>query len=488
MGAHVCPLFLRFDMRYIASSLHKLAALAILILAAFACMGAFSTSAYASDTDTSAALVDVSATGDSARIEGCSYAAVAFQRVQTGSNREIDDVYHGYTYLLDGDEVIALDTANYAVVYVPESLARQFDIDIENTDDQRTLQTYIEALDDGAASGNTKMSSQDTWYFTTDEDYVVGDVRFIFNNEIREGRLYTCIIGVDGSDVRETVRPICADTMRLVPAEEAVIAGNGTVIDQLVDFFSKLDWSPLWVTLRTTGVAIVFIFILGLAAAYFTLRIPKRAQDIFDTIFTIPMVLPPTVCGFILLWCLGNNTALGRWFIDIGFPLIFSWPATVIAAVVVAFPLMYRSSRGAFENLDANMLDAARTLGWSNSKIFFRLMIPLSWGSIAAATVLAFARALGEFGATLFLAGNYAGITRTIPIAIYFEWMGGNSDVAWFWTAVILVFSFVVILLINLLGRRTTRYRVRSNEVRDKSRKRTEKHVSEAAGMEGGAQ
>jgi molybdate transport system permease protein len=176
------------------------------------------------------------------------------------------------------------------------------------------------------------------------------------------------------------------------------------------------------------------------------------------------MVLPPTVCGFLLLLLLGRNTALGQWFIDIGFPLIFSWPATVIAATVVAFPLMYRSSRGAFENLDPNMLDAARTLGWSNARIFFRLMIPLSWSSIAAATVLAFARALGEFGATLFLAGNYVGITRTIPIAIYFEWMSGNLDVAIFWTVVILIFSFLVILFINLWSRHTTKYRRGADE------------------------
>ena len=165
-----------------------------------------------------------------------------------------------------------------------------------------------------------------------------------------------------------------------------------------------------------------------------------------------------------MLLLLGRNTALGQWFIDIGFPLIFSWQATVIAAVVVAFPLMYRSARGAFEGLDPNMLDAARTLGWSNAKIFFKLMLPLSWSSIAAGTVLAFARALGEFGATLFLAGNYVGITRTIPIAIYFEWMSGNMDVALFWTGVILVFSFIVILFINLWSRRTTRYRKGASE------------------------
>ena len=144
------------------------------------------------------------------------------------------------------------------------------------------------------------------------------------------------------------------------------------------------------------GYGDVLVFVLGLLAAWWSLRIPSRAQDIADSVFTIPMVLPPTVCGFVLLLLLGNNTALGRWFIDIGFPLIFSWPATVLAAVVVSFPLMYRSARGAFEGIDRNMLDAARTLGWSEGRIFFKLMLPLAWSSIAAGTVLAFARALGR--------------------------------------------------------------------------------------------
>lgn len=226
------------------------------------------------------------------------------------------------------------------------------------------------------------------------------------------------------------------------------------MLSGLLAFLGTIDLSPLWVTLKTTGTAIVFVVILGLAAAYASLRLPSRVQDFMDSVFTIPMVLPPTVCGFLLLLLLGRNSAIGAWFIEVGFPLVFSWPATVIAASVVAFPLMYRSARGAFEGIDRNMLDAARTLGWSESRIFVRLMMPLSWSSVAAGTVLAFARTLGEFGATLFLAGNYIGVTRTIPIAIYFEWMNGNVDVALFWTIVILAFSFVVILIVNRLSRR----------------------------------
>lgn len=245
------------------------------------------------------------------------------------------------------------------------------------------------------------------------------------------------------------------------------------MLGELIAFAASMDLSPLWVTLKTTGAAIVVVFFLGLSAAYFSLRMPPRLQDLADSVFTIPMVLPPTVCGFLLLLALGRNSAVGQWFIEIGFPLVFSWPATVIAATVVAFPLMYRSARGAFEGIDPNMLDAARTLGWGEPKIFVRLMMPLAWSSIAAGTVLAFARALGEFGATLFLAGNYLGVTRTIPIAIYFEWMNGNVDVAMFWTAVIMAFSFAVILLINRLSRRATEYRG-GRDVRRRGERRRE--------------
>ena len=172
-------------------------------------------------------------------------------------------------------------------------------------------------------------------------------------------------------------------------------------------------------TLKTTGVAIVIIFALGLLAAYFCLNISQRAKTSSTPSSPSPWSCPRRCAVSCCCICAGATPRSGSFFIDIGFPLIFSWPATVIAAVVVAFPLMYRSALGAFENLDPNMLDAARTLGWSNARIFVKLMLPLSWSSIAAGTVLAFARALGEFGATLFLAGNYLGVTRTIPIAIY---------------------------------------------------------------------
>ncbi|MDY3981977.1 MAG: molybdate ABC transporter permease subunit [Paraeggerthella sp.] len=408
--------------------------------------------------------VVVSAEGESALIEGATFAVDQFSRAQKGSNRELDGRYLGYSYYQgsSADYAVAVASEEYVVVYVPPSAHGL--CDVADPASQSQLREYFLALDKAALNGGVVMSADVPWHFTDKPSFTVGGIVYSFAVEVGTGKYYVTAIGEDGSDVVSTavdglVRPTHVDFLKIVEPGAVDIAPPATGVASLVEFLRGIDLSPLWVTLKTTGTAIVFIFVLGLAAAYFSLRIPKRAQDIADAVFTIPMVLPPTVCGFLLLLALGKNTALGQWFIDIGFPLIFSWPATVIAAVVVAFPLMYRSARGAFESLDRNMLDAACTLGWSNRKIFFKLMMPLSWSSIAAGTVLSFARALGEFGATLFLAGNYVGVTRTVPIAIYFEWMSGNVDVALFWTCVILVFSFVVILFINLWGRRTTKYR-----------------------------
>lgn len=410
----------------------------------------------------------VSAEGEAALQDGAAFGMNDFSRAQRGSNRDLDGAYMGYTYMQGAspDKTVAVATDTYVLVYVPQSALAL--CDIENPAMQDLLQRYFIALDEQSMNGGIIMDDTVPWYFTTEATYTQDGITYNFAVPV-EGRYYVSVIGADGSDVvsdeaNADVVPTHVDFATVAAPDAIEIQLPATGLAALGEFLGEIDFSPLWVTLRTTGVAIVFIFVLGLTAAYFSLRIPKRAQDIADAIFTIPMVLPPTVCGFLLLLALGNNSPVGRWFIDVGFPLIFSWPATVIAAVVVAFPLMYRNARGAFEGLDPNMLDAARTLGWSNKRIFFKLMLPLSWSSIAAGTVLSFARALGEFGCTLFLAGNYVGITRTIPIAIYFEWMSGNIDEALFWTLVVLVFSFIVILFINLWGRRTTKYRSRMGE------------------------
>lgn len=430
---------------------------------------AFGAEKHPSDVATSPnALIDtveVSSEGSTARMESASFALADFSRIEKGSNRPIDGAYRGYSYLMDApkDSLCIVDMTTFVVVYLPETLAESSGIDLTHDQDRDDLRALICALDAYDAQGNAVMKDSVPWYFTSQQLFVHDGIEFAFSQEYREGYWYTSIRGEDGSDITAATnlqaRISHVDYASLQRSDTVAIAAAPRMLDQLSSFFATLDWSPLWVTLKTTGTALIFIFILGLLAAWWAQRLSPRTQSVVDAILTIPMVLPPTVCGFLLLLCLGRNTPVGAWFDQIGFPLVFSWQATVIAAVVVAFPLMYRSARGAFEAIDADMLDAARTLGWSEGRIFFRLMLPLAWSSIAAGTMLAFARALGEFGATLFLAGNYVGITRTIPIAIYFEWMGGNIEAALFWTIVVIIVSFIVIFALNLWSKRTTKYR-----------------------------
>lgn len=435
-------------------------------------------SAQAQDANASTAFqdVEVSSEGSSARTSDVDFALSDFSRVEKGSNRPIEGTYQGYCYLMDApaDSLCLVDLSGVVVVYVPEALAKQNGLDLANEQTQASLKLLFSALDSYDAQGNSIVKNDAEWLFTSKQSFTTHGLTIGFSQEYKPGYFYTSVQTDTGADVMGEESPLATDAnLRLahvdyanLQASDAVaIAAAPSAFEQLGSFFQTLDWSPLLVTLKTTGTAIIFIFILGLLAAWWTLRLKPRTQSIMDAIFTIPMVLPPTVCGFLLLMFLGRNTPVGAWFDQIGFPLVFSWQATVIAAVVVAFPLMYRSARGAFESIDADMLDAARTLGWSEGRIFFRLMLPLAWSSVAAGTMLAFARALGEFGATLFLAGNYAGITRTIPIAIYFEWMGGNIEAAFFWTIVVIIISFAVIFAINLWSKRTTKYRRKEVEL-----------------------
>ena len=409
--------------------------------------------------------------GKGALVEGASFSLSEFSRAQKGSNKEIGGEYHGYAYLIGGEtgkEIQLLLVNNEAVVYVPKSETDILELNLSDEVSLNNLKMCIIKLDNLNAAGGSKLSASTKLTFTQETRYVKDGVAYLFDQNIG-GDVYCCVIGENGEDITGedvtntnssiSAKPTFCDTATLGHSDVITIGAEKTWFDATSEFLTNLDWSPLWVTLKTTAVAIAIVFILGLLAAYWALNMSDRLRSILDSIFTIPMVLPPTVCGFVLLFLCGRNTGFGRFFIDIGFPLIFSWPATVIAAVVVAFPLMYRSALGAFQNLDPNLLNSARTLGWSNKRIFVKLMLPLSWSSIAAGTVLAFARALGEFGATLFLAGNYVGITRTIPIAIYFEWMNGNNDTAWFWTAIVIAVSFLVILFINIWSNRTVKYR-----------------------------
>ena len=226
-----------------------------------------------------------------------------------------------------------------------------------------------------------------------------------------------------------------------------------------------MDWFPLWNSLRIAAISTVIIFFAGIFAAYYIAKLPRLIKGVLDVVLTLPLVLPPTVVGYLLLRVLGPKRVIGAWVLEtFGVKLVMTWWSAIFATTVVIFPLMYRTVRGAFEAFDETLAYSGQTLGLSNAYIFWRIRMPCCRQGVLAGTVLAFARALGEFGATLFMAGNYIGITRTIPIAIYFEWMNGNDSTAWFWTLVIIVFSLIVIVFINLWSNHTTKYRKREQK------------------------
>lgn len=215
---------------------------------------------------------------------------------------------------------------------------------------------------------------------------------------------------------------------------------------------SNLDLTPIWISLKTASITIVITFILGLLAAWWIYsRKSEALKMVFDGIFTLPMVLPPTVAGFFLLMIFGVNQPIGKFFMNVfGVRIAFSFSATVIAAVVISFPLMYRNSRGAFEQVDTDLVYAARTLGMSEWNIFLKVLIPNALPGIISGGVLAFARGLGEFGATAMLAGNIIGKTRTLPVAVYSEVMSADMESAAFYVWVIIGICFTAVILLNL--------------------------------------
>jgi molybdate ABC transporter permease protein len=210
-----------------------------------------------------------------------------------------------------------------------------------------------------------------------------------------------------------------------------------------------IDLSPLWISLKTSLLATFITFFFGIAAAYWMLEYRGKGKSLIEAIFVAPLILPPTVVGFLLLLLFGKNGPVGKLMEPLGWSVVFTWYGAAIAATVVAFPLMYKTALGAFEQIDTNLLRVARTLGAKESTIFWRISLPLAVPGILAATTLAFARALGEFGATLMLAGNIPGQTQTIPMAIYFAVEGGAMNEAWFWSVAIMAISLSGIIAVN---------------------------------------
>lgn len=220
-----------------------------------------------------------------------------------------------------------------------------------------------------------------------------------------------------------------------------------------------IDTSPLVISLATTCVATLATFFLGLLAAWWMYEMHGGVRSWIDGVLTLPLVLPPTVVGFFLLLIFGRRSLIGHLLGALGVTIVFSWPATVIAATVVAFPLMYRTTLGAFTQVSPTLLDAARTLGASERQVFRRVLLPLAAPGVLAGAVLSFARALGEFGATLMLAGNIPGRTETMPLAIFAAVEDGNMRLALLWVCLIVALSLGIIRLLNwqIGGRKTAR-------------------------------
>lgn len=212
-----------------------------------------------------------------------------------------------------------------------------------------------------------------------------------------------------------------------------------------------IDLSPIIISLRTVTLSIIVTFFLGVAAAQLVFRLKsKTMKTILDGLFTLPLVLPPTVAGFFLLYIFGMRRPIGKFFIEyFAVKVAFSWGATVLAAVVISFPLMYRAARGAFEQVDPDILSAGRTIGMSEWKIFWKVQLPIAWPGVISGAVLAFARGLGEFGATAMIAGNIKGKTRTLPLAVYSAVASGNMKEAGEYVAVLVCISFIVVVCMN---------------------------------------
>ena len=229
-----------------------------------------------------------------------------------------------------------------------------------------------------------------------------------------------------------------------------------------------MDWFPLWNSMRIAAISTVIIFFVGIFSAYYIAKTPRVVKGILDVVLTLPLVLPPTVVGYLLLRLLGPNRVLGRFMLEtFDIKMTMTWWAAIFSTTVVIFPLMYRTARGAFESFDENLAYAGQTLGLSNSYIFWHIRLPYCKQGILAGTVLAFARALGEFGATSIVCGYTPGRTATISTTVYQLWRTNDNVLAFKWVLVNLVISFVVLLAVNLLEKKQRNPKVPRRRLED---------------------
>ena len=217
-----------------------------------------------------------------------------------------------------------------------------------------------------------------------------------------------------------------------------------------------MDWYPLWNSVRIAAISCVLVFFLGIFAAYRIAKLPRIVKGFLDVVLTLPLVLPPTVMGYLLLLLFGARRPLGVFLLQFGIKFVMTWYGGIITAAVVAFPLMYRTARGAFESFDNTLAYSGQTLGLPNTYIFWRIRMPYCRQGILAGIVLAFARAMGEYGATSMLIGYTPGKTATISTTVYQMWRTGNDTAAVRWVLINMAISAVVLLAVNLLERKNS--------------------------------
>ncbi|MGI6033263.1 MAG: molybdate ABC transporter permease subunit [Coriobacteriales bacterium] len=420
--------------------------LACILLASLVFLCAFPGSA--------AAEIRFSESGDAASDQGCTFALSDFHKAKRGSDGALSDgTYYGYRYITGArDSIVLLASQNLAVVYVPRTVCAQYGIDLEDREHTTQLLDFICALDETHSEGGATLSSLELeTVFTSNSVYRRGSLEYRFCIE-SGGRTYSSVYDRAYPKKSSSAARFC-DYASIVGRDEVTVASD-RLSDRLASFFSSVDWRPLFVSARTSLLATLIVAVLGVLIAWQTSHANDMTKSIVDAACLLSMVLPPTILGLILLFIFGKNSPTGQWLISMGINLPFTWPAAVIAAVVVAFPYMYRSARGAFDSVDDMLLDCARTLGWGEWRVFRKLALPLASSSLLSGVILSFARALGEFGATMFFAGNYAGTTETLPIAIYYDWMAGDAATAWLWVIVVLVLSLISMLLMNRVAHR----------------------------------
>lgn len=215
------------------------------------------------------------------------------------------------------------------------------------------------------------------------------------------------------------------------------------------------DFFPLYNSIRIAGISTFFVFFLGIFSAYYVSKLPRVIKGLFDVVLTLPLVLPPTVVGYLLLRVLGPKRVIGAWFLDhFALRLTMTWWSAIFATIIVIFPLMYRTTRGAFEGFDENLAYSGQSIGLSDTYIFWRIRMPVCRPGILAGTVLAFARALGEYGATSMIAGYTPGRTATISTTVYQLWRINDDGLAFRWVLINIAISFAVLLAVNLMERK----------------------------------